>query len=322
MPEDTKQVTIADKIQRHFMKKIICHSQFFRNFWFKLIFLADSMSTSSKSIDLSFLKFHGYSFCSDVKVKSLSKAKHGDSNLACKIIGHKKEANDGKEDFRSLQSIKQLSHPHIVPIHSIVQRGNFTFVFMQWLDEGNLLDYIKQNGMVNESKACNWFYQLTRAVGYLHALNFAHGNLTCESLMLSGENLKISGLNHIQHCKNGEKMKFNYRKSAPAFYLPPEVNQERLSDPKKADIYALGSILFMMLNAVIPTCNIDDKSLLIDDQLKRRFRMRTSNIGKLSVDCQVMIHTLLEPDEEKRFNIEKISTMKWIARYNDKQGDS
>lgn len=278
------------------------------------------MPSSSESLDLSFLKTHGYHFGLKVDKKSLTKVKQSGENLACKIISQKKKAEKkvkiDEKCFELLKNLSRLPHPHVIQIHSIVQNGNFTFIFMPWLDEGNLLDHIRRFGMVKESTANLWFYQMVCAVKHIHDMNYAHCNLSCNCVMMSRSTVKISGLHRI--LPSSAKL----HKSTATFYSPPELNSHEPSiDVKKCDVYALGSILFTMLNAMFPF-NENDTTKLIDDQNNRRYHLRTSNIAKLSVDCQSMIHTLLEPNSEIRWGIDKISGMKWLAKFVDKQGDS
>lgn len=280
------------------------------------------MSCSAKSLKFSFLKVYGYKFQSNLKKSSKFEAEFGDEKLTCKVVSNKKKVRNDKEEAAFRETLKNLLHPNLVRIHSIVQKGNSSFVFMPSIDGQTLLSHIQQHGIINESTARFWFYQLLCAVKYLHAMGFAHCNLTCDNVIVSGQTVKILGLDQIQKCADDEKFQFMQTDSIPAFYLSPEINKGLKYDARKADVYALGTILFMMLNAMIPTSNFTDKSQLIDDQMKRRFQMRTSNIRKLSVDCQVMIHVLLEPDDAVRWSLHQISEMKWIASYVEKQGDS
>lgn len=275
------------------------------------------MSVSSKPLDLSFLLAHGYVFGARVNKNQLSKVKFNDKTLACKILKRK------SDETGRLEILRKISHPHVIGVHSLVQNSDFLFVFMPWIDDGDLLTHIKLNGMVKESTANFWFYQLVCAVKYLHSMNLAHCNLSCECVLMSKTNVKISGLNNIQRCSNvGEKMQIKNRKSVAAHYLSPELNQQLPCDPRKCDVFALGSILFTMLNAMVPF-DASNPSQLIGDQMNRRFKMRPSNITKLSVDCQVMINTLLEPNADIRWSIEKIHGMKWFSKFVDKcQGDS
>lgn len=272
------------------------------------------MSVSSKSIDVSFLLLHGFTFSESSTGKSIRKVKFEDKTLACKITKQKKKDDKDKR----LEILKLISHPNIVAVHSIFQNGKFAFIFMQWSDGGDLLNYIKANGALKESKANVWFYQLVCAIKYLHSMKLAHCNLRCESVMISNVNVKISCLNHIQ--PNEEKIIQISSQSVPAFYLPPDANKGIPCDAMKFDVFALGVILFMMINAAVPYVD-ENLPQLIDDQVNRKFAMRASLTNSLSVECQAMIHTLLEPNEEIRWRIDKVYKMKWLSKFIDKHGD-
>lgn len=266
------------------------------------------------SSDISFLLQRGYRFGSKLEIDSLSKVKFGESYLGCSIT--KKRSQD---DNATLENLKKLSHPHIIRIHSILQKSDRIFVFTQWSEEGSLFQHINKKGMVKETKANLWFYQIVCAVKYLHDLGLAHCNLSCESLLVFKEQLKISGLTRIQDCSNNDKVRLTPEKSYPNYCLPPEVNNKEEADPKKCDIYALGVILFMMINEKIP---FNETSQLVADQMKRRYWMRAFNVSIISIACQVVINTLLEPDPKLRWSIDKIFKMKWLEKFIDNQGDS
>lgn len=283
------------------------------------------MSNSSKSLDLSFLLLHGYSFgakslknCRNSlsKVKFRYDSKSESIDLACKMFTIKGKL---KEIDNALEIIKAIQHPHVVRIHSCVENKNMILLFMQWIDGENLLQHIRKNGIIHELQANLWFYQIVCAIKYLHQINVAHCKLTCESILITKMNVKISCLENIRCCKdNRSPMK---KISIPNYYLPPEMNLKQATDPQKADMWSLGVVLFIMLNATIPFNNLNEQQL-IDDQKNQRFYVRTSNIGKLSIDCHVVLKTLLEPDTNLRWSVNKVHAMKWFRKYVDRVGDS
>lgn len=275
------------------------------------------MARTIKSVDLSVLAVQGYRFSEKVKINSLSKVTFGEKLLACKIVRKKIAV----EDKARLEIIRKLSHPHILSVHSVLQNGTLIFVFMSWIDGGDLLSHVKANGMIVESVANVWFYQLVCGVKFLHDNGYAHCNLSCSCVMISRNSLKIAGLNQLRRSCDGEKILLKPRKSSLNVYCAPEMNQRRSCLPKKCDVFALGVILFIILNATSPFNN-SSLTQLIDDQLKRNIKLRTSNIQILSVACQAMLLTLLEPDQDVRWSIGKIHGMKWLSKFIDTHGDS
>lgn len=267
-----------------------------------------SSSTISKPTDVSFLISHGYSFGAKVGGTSVAKAKFGETNLACKIVSEK--------SF-DIDAIKMLNHQHIIPVHSILQNSSCVAMFLQWTDSGNIMNHLRTLGAIKEGQAKFWFNQIVSAIKYLHQRDLAHCSLRCDDLLICKENLKVSGLDKIRRCNGDQKILIKHSDKMYKFYLSPEVNNRELTDPRKCDVYALGSILFMMLNLKIPFNDIDDAAQLYKNQMKRRYYLTTSNVSTLSVDCQVVIHTLLEPNQDIRYGIDKIQDLKWFEKFQN-----
>lgn len=272
--------------------------------------------SSSKFDELFCLESKGYTFGTKICRNRVTKVKFGNNELACKIIKKK----NSEDDRAKLENLKAISHLNIIPLHSIVQTGIVTCVFTQWTSGGNLFDLLKRYGRINEPKANFWFHQIVCAVEYLHSKEIAHGSLTCKKILICQQNLKLCGLEKIDSCDD-DSMHFKPAESTPKYYLPPEVHAGDPVDGKKCDVYALGTILFMMVHAKIPFLT-SCPNQLFEDQTRRRYMVNASSAIALSVECQVMLHVLLEPDPKTRFSIEKIRGLKWLQKYVDNHGDS
>lgn len=125
--------------------------------------------------------------------------------LACKHIIKRKCQQSFLIKFlpREINILKQISHPFIVKAHSVVQTPTSMFIFMRFCEKGDLLNYIKKNGIIKESMANVWFYQLASAVGYLHSLNIAHRDLKCENILISKNmNLKLADFGFARNVHN------------------------------------------------------------------------------------------------------------------------
>lgn len=316
--------------------------------------LKSSRVSTLKNSDFSALERRGYGFG-----KKLGKGSYGnviasnyrESNrkslveLACKCVDKAKAPKDFLEKFfpREIQILTQISHPNIIAIHSILQSGSTVFIFMRWAENGDLLDYVKNNGAVRESQACLWFYQMVSAVKYLHSKNYAHRDLKCENILISKHmNIKLADFGFARSCvdDNNEKiLSQTFCGSAgentsslqlpqvvflttfcPNFitaYAAPEIVSGNSYDPMKSDVWSLGVILFIILNAIMP---FDDSNMgkLIRDQKERGYRIQEEIVGKLSRDCKSLLHALLEPIPRLRLGINKVYEMKWLQKHVEK----
>lgn len=70
-------------------------------------------------------------------------------------------------------------------MHSILKRGSKVFIFMKYADNGDLLDYLKMKGAIDEKQAKLWFKQIALGVQYLHSKNIAHRDLKCENILIT-----------------------------------------------------------------------------------------------------------------------------------------
>ena len=273
------------------------------------------MSKSScQFIDVSFLIPHGYIFSNKIHKNlknSLVKVKFEDStglstDIACKVIDRKKKT----KDERLVEMLKNICHPNIVTVHSMFQNEFLLFVFLQWMEDGNLLDWIRKNGAVDEKIAKKWFLQMLSAIKFLHDHRVSHGNLCCKSILISRDGIvKISGLSYLTS-NHDRKLKI-VKSSVPSFYLAPGVLLSTPCNPCNAGIFSLGVILFIMINNKIPFTP-SNTTQLIDDQKNRRYHTRNSMLHKISIECQVFLDVLLEPDTTLRWPVDKILNLKWV----------
>lgn len=135
----------------------------------------------------------------------------GDSlELACKYVDRRKAPKEFLHKFlpREIEVLSKISHPNIIGIHSILQSGNTVFIFMQWAENGDLLNYVKDKGCVPEAQVKLWFFQMTSAVKYLHDIHYAHRDLKCENILISKHmNVKIADFGFARKCVDDKDMK-------------------------------------------------------------------------------------------------------------------
>lgn len=71
-------------------------------------------------------------------------------------IENKKKINE-QINFLSFRVLKIVSHPNIVTIYDILELNDVIYIFMDYCRNGDLLEYIRNNGPLAEDKAKNYF---------------------------------------------------------------------------------------------------------------------------------------------------------------------
>ncbi|CAG0922744.1 unnamed protein product, partial [Notodromas monacha] len=238
--------------------------------------------------------------------------------LACKIIDRSKAPSDflGKFFPRELDIITWLDHPHVIRVHSILERQERVFIFMQYCENGDLLDYVRDHGVIKEPQARVWFKQMYAGLSYLHSRNIAHRDLKCENVLLTRHwNVKLGDFGFARAVvdQDGRRV-LSETYCGSAAYAAPEVVRGNPYNPKMSDIWSLGVILYIMVNAAMP---FDDSNLkkMLKDQQSRNWHLRSKVRDKLGPEIKEMLNQILEPDVTRRITIDRIGRHVWLQNH-------
>ncbi|XP_033365261.1 testis-specific serine/threonine-protein kinase 1-like [Bombus vosnesenskii] len=238
------------------------------------------------------------------------------STLACKVIDTGLAPKDFVRKFlpRELDILVKLNHPHVVHVHSIFQRRTKYFIFMRYAENGDLLEFILKNGAVAEGQARVWFRQLALGLQYLHEMEIAHRDIKCENVLLTSNfNVKLADFGFARYViDNRGKRVLSDTYCGSLSYAAPEILRASPYNPKIADLWSLGVILYILLNKSMPFDDTDIKRLY-EQQTNRKWKFRSKIAETLSEQVKKLVTRLLEPDVSKRWKLDQTLHSEWIA---------
>ncbi|CEG37258.1 camk camkl protein kinase [Plasmopara halstedii] len=122
--------------------------------------------------------------------------------------------------------------------------GDNIFIAMDFCAGGDLYDYItaKSSRRLPEAEALWLFAQIASGLNFLHAIGVAHRDLSLENVLLKDGNVRICDFG-----LSADANLFSTDVVGKFYYMAPEVTQGVVYDPKCADIWSLGILLFIML---------------------------------------------------------------------------
>ncbi|KAK0083295.1 hypothetical protein PV325_009005 [Microctonus aethiopoides] len=236
--------------------------------------------------------------------------------LACKIVDTSKAPKDVVRKFlpRELDILVKLNHPHVVEVHSIFQRRMKYYIFMRFAENGDMLDFILNKGPVGENQARIWLRQLALGLQYLHEMEIAHRDIKCENVLLTTNcNAKLADFGFARYVTdmNGKRV-LSDTFCGSLLYAAPEILRGTPYNPKIADLWSLGVILYIILNKAMP---FDDANLvrLYELQSNRRWKFRRKVVDGLSDKVKKVVTNLLEPDITKRWRVDEVIHSSWVA---------
>ncbi len=147
---------------------------------------------------------------------------------------------------REAELLARLNHPHIVTIHDFGETGGLFYLVMEFVDGVNLRDLLR-DGKLESKQALAIVPPICEALQYAHDKGIVHRDIKPENLLLDREGrIKIAdfGIAALMGAE-GET-------SGTPPYMAPEQGGDRTGIDHRADLYALGVVLYEMLTGERP----------------------------------------------------------------------
>ena len=182
-----------------------------------------------------FLESYGFSFGQQLSSGSFSRVFRGkfkQRDAAVKVVDLANSAEEFRTKFfpRELYALRMLEHPYIINTYDVLAAEGRIFIFMELAERGDILDYVRRFGSVEEWMSKIWFRQMVDAVGYMHQNGFAHRDLKSENILLDSQlNTKLTDFGFSRVC-------FDFEIGSPIYsetycgssaYVAPEVLKGR-----------------------------------------------------------------------------------------------
>lgn len=69
---------------------------------------------------------------------------------------------------REIKILKLFRHPHIIRLYEVIETPTEIFLVMEYVDGGELFEYIVQRGRLSETEARKFFQQIISGIEYCH----------------------------------------------------------------------------------------------------------------------------------------------------------
>ncbi len=156
--------------------------------------------------------------------------------------------------LREAQMLARLSHPGIVNVIDCGEAGpDFLFIVMEFVDGANLMDVIRSGG-VSEARALTIMKQVCEALQFAHAHGIVHRDIKPSNIILMRDGrIKLAdfGLATALEPGEGDELDASGAGGTPAYAAPEQFAAEQSVD-QRADIYALGVMIYQMLTGELP----------------------------------------------------------------------
>src|SRR5437870_5249735 len=180
--------------------------------------------------------------------------KHG-RPVAIKVLHPELAAAVGTTRFlREIGFAAQLHHPHIVPLHDSGEQDGLPYFVMPYVEGESLRDRLEREPQLPVPEALRIADDVAKALGYAHTLGVVHRDIKPENILLENGHALVAdfGIARAISAAGSDRLTETGIALGTPAYMSPEQAVENGPIDGRADVYALGCVVYEMLTGAPP----------------------------------------------------------------------
>lgn len=229
-----------------------------------------------------------------------------------------------KQVEREIGAMTKIDHANVLRMKEVDwdctytkkngKQQNIILVVLELATGGELFEFLSYTGFFEESIARTYFHQLMSGVECCHSEGVVHRDLKPENLLLDDQfTLKIADFGFSNIVCSAHKLMFT-ECGTPGYMAPEMIRNPKGYDGMKADIWACGVILFIMLAGFPPFQKPDLSDWWFNKLVNGKhalFWQAHSRSAYFSDQTKDFLNKILNPDPEKRISIADMKKHPW-----------
>jgi serine/threonine protein kinase len=197
-------------------------------------------------------------------------------------------------------------HPNLVAYADSFVEHQTLYLVMEHCADGDMYDYLSRRRQRTMScmNALSVLSQVAAGLAFLHQLGIAHRDISLENIMLHRGRCKLGDFGLATRARRG-----GGRHVGKKYYMAPEIVAGGSYDPKAADVWSLGIVLFVMLTGspLVSFASMSVKSFRAFKQAGVATVLQSWGVApSLPVSAMQLLAGMLEVNPLKRLTVEQV----------------
>jgi serine/threonine-protein kinase len=212
---------------------------------------------------------------------------------------------DIRERFtREAQTAAKLSHPHIVPIHTVGEGQGLVYFVMGYVDGESVAGRIRRRGKLPIEETRRIMAESADALSAAHGFSIIHRDIKPDNILLEGSRGRVMitdfGIAKALSGSSGATLTgAGVAIGTPAFMSPEQAAGEREIDGR-SDLYSLGIVTYQMLTGELPF-NAPTVAGILMKQITEAAPDVRARRPDVPEDLALAVSRCLEKDPENRW---------------------
>lgn len=185
--------------------------------------------------------------------------------------------------------------------HSQIVRDT-GYIYMDFVPHPNLYNYVRRHRRLPQDRALVIFWNILSTLEEMHAQGIAHRDLKPDNIMVDPDTFNTTVLDFgLSMVIPASGLSDNFCGSP--MYMSPEVLNREAHDPRAADVWSLGVILYHMLVGDSPWSSVESLDELMDLVV---FETSVQLPHFLSTEVQDLLGSVLVHQPSRRLSLKEI----------------
>src|SRR5437773_3054048 len=208
--------------------------------------------------------------------------------------------------LREAETAARLSHPHIVPIHSVGEGPDgLVYFVMAFVDGESLGAKLKRRGRLPPDEARRIMQETADALGAAHAFGIIHRDVKPDNILLEGSRGRVVVTDFgiakaLSSTTGGATLTATGVAIGTPHYMSPEQAAGDREIDGRSDIYSLGVVAYQMLAGELPFQAPTVPGILMK-HITERAPLVTAKRPDCPEDLAAAVMRCLEQDPEDRW---------------------